>query len=78
LDGGEYLLLNKWMTEADARTWLDGAQHKELDRQAAASVKGFERIDGHGATLLHQQFGADGGRVIDHAERRPEMTPAAV
>lgn len=78
LDSGEYLLLNKWMSEADARQWLDSPLHKELDRKAAANVKGFERIDGQAATLLHQQFGPEGGKVIDPADRRPEMTPAAV
>ncbi len=77
LAGGEYLLLNKWMTKSDAQIWFDSAEHKEIEK-LAAGVRGFERLERNDATLVHQLFGATGGKVIDSPEARPEMAPAAV
>lgn len=77
LEGGQYMLLNKWMTKAEAQKWLESAEHKEIEKEAG-TVSGFERIERSDATLVHQQFGATGGKVMDSSESRPEMTPVKV
>lgn len=71
----EYLLLNKWLSREDAEAWADSDEHKELQRQAAKAVRGLETVDRQGATLLHQLFGANGGKVLEQAASNPE--PAA-
>jgi heme-degrading monooxygenase HmoA/phenylpyruvate tautomerase PptA (4-oxalocrotonate tautomerase family) len=76
LAGGEYLLLNKWMTKADSQAWAETAEHKKIEKLATES--GFERLERSDANLVHQLFGATGGKVMDSAEARSEMTPATV
>jgi len=75
---GEYLLLNKWVSREDAEAWAESDEHKELQRQAKTAVRGLETLERKGATLLHQQFGPNGGKVMDGAERAPDKAPAAV
>ena len=75
---GEYLLLNKWVSREDAETWAESDEHKELQRQAKTAVRGLETLERKGATLLHQQFGPNGGKVMDGTERAPDKAPAAV
>ena len=77
LADGEYLLLNKWMTKSDAQAWLDSAEHKKIEKQAD-EASGFERLERSDATLVHQLFGATGGKVMDKPEAQPQMAPAAV
>jgi len=77
LAGGEYLLLNKWMTKSDAQAWVESPEHKNMEK-LATETSGFERLERSDATLVHQLFGATGGKVMDSAEARPEMTPASV
>ena len=73
---GEYMLLNKWVSREDAEAWAESDQHKELQRQAAAAVRGLETIDRRGAKLLHQQFGPNGGKVLDGTAQASDKTPA--
>lgn len=61
----EYLLLNKWISKAHADAWIASDEHKELERRAAAEVGGVQRLERDGARLVHQVFGAEGGKVID-------------
>jgi len=75
---GEYLLLNKWVSREDAEAWAESDEHKELQRQAKTAVRGLETLERKGATLLHQQFGPNGGKVMDGTERAPDKAPAAV
>ncbi len=77
LAGGEYMLLNKWMTRSDAQAWLESPEHKDMEKLAAKD-SGFERLERTDATLVHQLFGPTGGKVIDSPEGRPEMAPATV
>jgi|GEM_PF-4736428 len=72
---GEYLLLNKWMTKADAEAWTGSAEHKRFEQEVAAAA-GVERLDRQQATLLHQVFGPTGGKVIEPGEARRDMAPA--
>ena len=74
---GEYLLLNKWMSKADAEAWVGTAEHKRLAMEAAKTA-GVEYVERQPATLLHQVFGPTGGKVIDAGETRREMAPATV
>jgi len=41
-------------------------------------VRGLETLERKGATLLHQQFGANGGKVLDGSEPARDKAPAAV
>jgi len=75
---GEYLLLNKWVSREDAERWAESDEHKELQRQAKSAVRGLETLERKGATLLHQQFGANGGKVLDGSEAARDRAPAAV
>ncbi len=75
---GEYLLLNKWVSREDAERWAESDEHKELQRRAKSAVSGLETLERKGATLLHQQFGPDGGKVLDGSEPAVDKAPAAV
>src|ERR1700704_2765544 len=70
LAGDEYLLLNKWMAKSDARAWLDSAEHKNIEKQAA-EASGFDVLERSDAVLVHQLFGATGGKVIDSPAAQP-------
>jgi len=75
---GEYLLLNKWVSREDAERWAESDEHKELQRRARSAVRGLETLERKGAVLLHQQFGANGGKVLDGSVPSPQKAPAAV
>jgi phenylpyruvate tautomerase PptA (4-oxalocrotonate tautomerase family)/heme-degrading monooxygenase HmoA len=75
---GEYLLLNKWVSRDDADKWAESDEHKDLQRRAASAVRGLEVLERKGAVLLHQQFGASAGRVLDGSEPALDRSPAAV
>lgn len=76
--GAEYLLLNKWVSREDADAWTNSDQHGDLQRQAAATVRGLETLERSEARLLHQQFGPNGGKVLDGSEQTLDRAPAIV
>ncbi len=79
LDSGrhEYLLVNKWMTKADAETWSASAEHKRLVADAAKTA-GVEFVSREAATLLHQTFGRLGGQVMEVSDRDKEREHPAL
>jgi heme-degrading monooxygenase HmoA/phenylpyruvate tautomerase PptA (4-oxalocrotonate tautomerase family) len=76
LGGGEYMLLNKWQSENDARAWSDSSEHAEIEK-LARQVKGYERVEAKGAALVHQQFGPSGGKVLDGSPAAARQALAA-
>jgi|SRR5579864_301165 len=76
--GNEYWLLNKWTSREEAEAWAGSSEHKDLQQRAAKAVRGLETLERHGTTLLHQLFGADGGKVMDGGEKIRDPAPAAV
>ena len=76
--GDEYWLLNKWLSREDAEAWASSSERIDLQKKAAEAVRGLASLDRRGSRLLHQQFGADGGKVIDAGNPAPQAAPAAV